>query len=588
MQRCLSIIRRNAALVGAWGVLLVGIFATAKELLLRLGQIESDLARVTPSKIGCYMGENYSRRVLLSRLIKYRKLFRYNIWNTRDAAVASRLDTAIVDMETDVSDGTLRKQPYCVVLYGAPGTGKSSFAIQIAKALITSRYGEFISTDFVTLNETDEYQSEYRTYHKVVLFDDIGASSPNKPDTMNPWRKVIDFVNNVKKTALNPNCEMKGKVFITPDLVILTTNLNFDGGQADMKNWIPCFPALQRRMNKIIRVYSYNDGSIVKTKSINQPPSGNSVCLGDTFTYTLDKKQDRAKIISDLLSDFKNHMNDQQVFIDMINSNFDDIPTNLVMESQSGVSEAAFNYATADIVRRNFALDYYRRNINFAHYLLRGGDLLREDSSLKYYLLRGAVQDEESNGAVLIENDLFNRAYIEYMEAMDLLEFSDEETTLNAESKSLSVPEFPESKYFGFTPQFRHNQFICEADTFEYVRHLLQTNIRKGCTVVTNMQMANYGEIDMIISISNFILVIECKSSFKPDNLKKARSQIDKYALVMQVLRPLDRVIGLIYSPLGFQVCTDSRVPVNDQFITFFRGMGYDLALPITESNEDD
>jgi hypothetical protein len=41
---------------------------------------------------------------------------------------------------------------------------------------------------------------------------------------LDPYRKIIDFINNIRKTSLNPNLEMKGKVFIEPDLVIVTTN----------------------------------------------------------------------------------------------------------------------------------------------------------------------------------------------------------------------------------------------------------------------------------------------------------------------------------------------------------------------------
>ena len=117
----------------------------------------------------------------------------------------------------DDSNGKIRKQPYCVLLTGYPGSGKSTFALQLAVECMKRRYGRALPSDIVTLNETDEFQSEFRTSHKVVIFDDLGAEKSTVNGSKNPWRKIIDFVNNVRKTALNPNVDMKGNVYIEPD-----------------------------------------------------------------------------------------------------------------------------------------------------------------------------------------------------------------------------------------------------------------------------------------------------------------------------------------------------------------------------------
>jgi hypothetical protein len=265
----------------------------------------------------------------------------FGIVNTsRESQILARLEHAIEDMETDVSTGALRKQPFCVVLYGNPGVGKSSFSIQLAQKLMHGRYGRFTSHDMVTLNETDEYQSEFRTSHKVVLFDDIGAAKSDRPDTTNPWRKVIDFVNNVQKTALNPNCEMKGKVYIQPDLVILTTNLDLSKTFAMVGGFMNCPEAIARRCSSVIHLKDYLTGEIINydggsdhsTAFCGKMPTNLKSGLGTTVT--------RDYIVEELDKRFREHMIDQQKFVDKFNSYFDDLPTiEEVYDEQSEIYE---------------------------------------------------------------------------------------------------------------------------------------------------------------------------------------------------------------------------------------------------------
>lgn len=309
-----------------------------KQLSMMTGAIEEDLSRVTTAKIGSLDDPDLTVPALLSRLKRYRRLLKYNIFSSRESTTLARVAAAIDNLETDVSDGALRKQPFCVMLYGYPGTGKSSFAIQIARQLMIDLYGKFNTTDMVTLNETDEYQSEFRTSHKVVLFDDIGASSYGLSDTKNPWRKVIDFVNNIKKTALNPNVEMKGKVYIQPDLVILTSNLNFEKG-GEISLYIPAYEAIVRRISKFVRVNDHkqvtpldfaglgDEGikSYLTRKPILVPRGGSQ----DPVSI------DRDTYIQELRSCFQEHNQNQHEFIHRFNACFDDMASKN-MTPQSG------------------------------------------------------------------------------------------------------------------------------------------------------------------------------------------------------------------------------------------------------------
>lgn len=309
----------------------VGLFVSVtkhalKQGFLVSGLIETDLSRVTPALIGSNSSRYFSREALLYRLKFYRLLFVDDLSMQRSAGMAWRLDCAIVQMESDFSTGKLRIQPFCVVLYGKPGTGKSSFALQIAQALMKARYAKFNSTDFVTLNETDAYQSEFRSSHKVVLFDDVNAANPARSDTANPWRKVIDFVNNIQKTALNPNVLMKGKVFIKPDVVLITTNLKMDTSLRSISTYIPCYGAIVRRFSAVIEVLDHTMARKIYY-SVTDGGSNPHVCCDD-YDLNVTKSSpsfSRGVIIAELTRSFLAHMKDQQSFCDQFNDCFDDV-----------------------------------------------------------------------------------------------------------------------------------------------------------------------------------------------------------------------------------------------------------------------
>lgn len=369
MQRCLSIGRRatKPALVTA-GVLL-STYELLKQSLMQSGRLEESLSKVTSSKIGIHEGTVNSRSELLKRLKRYRMLF--GIVNTsRESQILARLEHAIEDMETDVSTGALRKQPFCVVLYGDPGVGKSSFSIQLAKKLMHGRYGRFTSHDMVTLNETDEYQSEFRTSHKVVLFDDIGASKSDRPDTTNPWRKVIDFVNNVQKTALNPNCEMKGKVYIQPDLVILTSNIDLSATFAMVGNFMNCPEAIARRCSAVVHLKDYLTGEIIRYDGKKEH---STAYCGDMPTNLKQGKGtivSRDDIVSTLDERFREHMIEQQKFVDKFNSYFDDLQTiDELYEEQSEIYEVQAAVAPRyDPLHEERLLNYLIANIDWDYY----------------------------------------------------------------------------------------------------------------------------------------------------------------------------------------------------------------------------
>jgi hypothetical protein len=213
--------------------------------------IEETLSLAAAIKAGAEEVAGITRERYMQRLTWLKSATRLSILFNRDdrkKPVFTRISNILENLRLDSADGRIRKQPYCILLTGYPGCGKTGTALRIAAELMKFKYGRFSANDVVTLNETDEFQSEYRTNHKVVIFDDIGAENPNK-STVNPWRKIIDFVNNIRKTSLNPNLELKGNVYIQPDLVIITTNLQFP---FSLEPWLVCHSAILRRLSKVL------------------------------------------------------------------------------------------------------------------------------------------------------------------------------------------------------------------------------------------------------------------------------------------------------------------------------------------------
>jgi len=287
----------------------------------RLCIIEELLSKSSAIRVGAEEVAGYTRKRFMDRLTWLRELCRFNASNFYSKRTFERVSHTLENLKLDDSNARLRIQPYCIVLTGYPGTGKSSFAIQIAAAFIRHRYGKFKSSDLVTLNETDEYQSEFRTNHKVVIFDDVGANKLNtsKPS---PWRKVIDFVNNIRKTALNPNVDMKGNVYIEPELIIITTNLQISDYQ--ISHWVECPSAIMRRIKKHVLVLPGHKNCQI-SELVAQVQNTKS-----TYDYKsefeLQPVMTREEFIEHMLPESMEYMKDQENFVNKINAEFNDDP----------------------------------------------------------------------------------------------------------------------------------------------------------------------------------------------------------------------------------------------------------------------
>lgn len=302
--------------------------------------IEETLSLYAAIKAGAEDVAGITRERYLQRLRWLREICRIgslDLFDERKKSSFARISQVIENLRLDTADGRIRPQPFCVLLFGKPGTGKTGNAMKLAEACLKARYGKFRASDVVVLNEGDEFHSEFRSNHKVVIFDDIAADLCGR-DTTNPFRKIIDFVNNIKKTALNPNLELKGNVYIKPELVIITTNMEPGMG---IQNYLNCPSAIIRRISAAFKVEGFNQLLFcAKTHTSPGMTTYNAFTTNQRFALTNkglfeDKFEEDPdfvhgevktlrEIVKPLGRRFQDHMQKQEDFVNQINSMFDD------------------------------------------------------------------------------------------------------------------------------------------------------------------------------------------------------------------------------------------------------------------------
>ena len=159
----------------------------------------------------CKSASNYDRNLMqrqLERLLKVR-----------------------TDFELTRTSGGMREAPFSFSIFGASGIGKST----IVNNLITYSLQQYAwyegdrnyvvdPNSICTLNEMDKYHSDYKSHIQAVLLDDL-ANAAAKTTDVNPTVNIINFINNVARTAIMAEAELKGKIQIRPKIVAATTNV---------------------------------------------------------------------------------------------------------------------------------------------------------------------------------------------------------------------------------------------------------------------------------------------------------------------------------------------------------------------------
>ena len=164
-----------------------------------------------------------------------------------------------------ISSG-IRKAPFTVELFGPSSQGKSTICEQIIAALLTSAdlpTGKEYQANF---NAGDRYMSTWTTSKTVMVVDDIANEKSNFVQAP-PTRAIIDLCNNQAFYANMADLASKGKVFVEPEIVMVTTNVK----DLDARAYSNCPYSIQRRMHAVVTV---------KAKPEFQFKDSRGVCIG--------------------------------------------------------------------------------------------------------------------------------------------------------------------------------------------------------------------------------------------------------------------------------------------------------------------
>jgi hypothetical protein len=147
-----------------------------------------------------------------------------------------------------ISSGT-RKAPFAVELFGESSQGKTTFGDLLIDALLTSANLPLDKQYRAALNPGDKFYSNWSSDKLVAILDDL---SNEKADFVEkaPTRAVIDFCNNQMFYAPKAELDAKGKCFVEPELVLVTTNKK----DLDAHVYSNCPYSVQRRMNLVMTV----------------------------------------------------------------------------------------------------------------------------------------------------------------------------------------------------------------------------------------------------------------------------------------------------------------------------------------------
>jgi len=133
------------------------------------------------------------------------------------------LDKLACDLQAHWHESGLRIKPYAVLIRGPSSVGKSAIKTLVTHAVCRANGFPEGKEYSCTINGNDKYQSDFRSQHICVCFDDMGNTKPEKADG-NPLFVLIQFINNMHCSALSPEADKKGKMDIRCKLVVVTTN----------------------------------------------------------------------------------------------------------------------------------------------------------------------------------------------------------------------------------------------------------------------------------------------------------------------------------------------------------------------------
>ena len=159
----------------------------------------------------------------------------------------------------------IREAPFALEFFGASSQGKTTCSEQIIDALLTSAGLPTGKKYQASYNASDKYMSNWTTDKLVMLIDDMCNDKSNFVERP-PTRAIIDLCNNQTYYANMAEAEAKGKVFVEPKIVAVTTNVK----DLDARVYSNVPYSVQRRMHVVITVEAKPEFQLI----VNGQPQG--------------------------------------------------------------------------------------------------------------------------------------------------------------------------------------------------------------------------------------------------------------------------------------------------------------------------
>lgn len=143
----------------------------------------------------------------------------------------------------------VREAPFSFLFWGDSGVGKSCLIPLLQNALMRANGVDPDPCHWVTINGDDKYMSEYNQNHLGVVMDDLANIKQEYCEGV-PATNIIKMANNIPMAVIKAEIELKGKVYMEPKWLIVTSNIQ-DLDATKVSN-API--SIARRMNYTIRV----------------------------------------------------------------------------------------------------------------------------------------------------------------------------------------------------------------------------------------------------------------------------------------------------------------------------------------------
>lgn len=125
--------------------------------------------------------------------------------------------------QTKKTTGGFKRAPFVVCIHGESGMGKSVVQERLMVDLLVALGFNPDPKNVAYYNPYDEYDSSMRGNTIGIFMDEVANTKPDF-QTKVPYEFIMRVNNNAKATAVMADLELKNKITIEPEVVIMTTN----------------------------------------------------------------------------------------------------------------------------------------------------------------------------------------------------------------------------------------------------------------------------------------------------------------------------------------------------------------------------